>query len=260
MDTSGSVGLNYKKLGSGPHLIILHGLFGSLDNWMTLGKQWSEAYTVWLIDQRNHGKSPHTEAFSYPLMAADLHAFFEAEGIEQAIVLGHSMGGKTAMEFSVHFSDKVKQLIVVDIAPVAYEVHHYPIIRALESVELETIDSRQQAEEELSKQISEAGVRQFLLKNLERKKVGGYRWKFNLPVLSREIVPISAYDVPQGKYEGETLFVKGAKSDYIVDENRETIREKFPAARVVTIKGAGHWVHAEQAEAFYTAVSTFMKD
>jgi len=128
--------LNFKKLGEGQPLVILHGLFGSLDNWMSLAKKWSENYQVWLVDQRNHGQSPHSEDFNYKLMAEDLKEFLSANQINDPIILGHSMGGKTAMEFAVNYPTLVKKLIVVDIAPIKYQVHHYDIIAALESVDL----------------------------------------------------------------------------------------------------------------------------
>ena len=175
--------LNYKKLGEGQPLIILHGLFGSLDNWLTLAKYWAENYEVWLIDQRNHGKSPHADEHSYELMAQDLKKFMEENHIENPIILGHSMGGKTAMEFAITFPAQVKALIVVDIAPVSYQVHHWDIIEALESIDLSKVESRKDADKILQKKISSFGVRQFLLKNLDRIGQSTYQWKFNLSVL-----------------------------------------------------------------------------
>ena len=255
-----SMDLNYKKLGKGQPLIILHGLFGSLDNWMTLAKVWSDHYEVWLVDQRNHGQSPHSESFSYVLMANDLKDFIEAHSIKNPIVLGHSMGGKTAMELAVSYPHILQKLIVVDIAPVKYQVHHYNIISALESVDLKTTKSRRDAEEILSLSIKEAGVRQFLLKNLFWKEKDQLAWRFNLEVIKKQIIPISEWDVSKGVFEGKTLFVKGENSDYILPHYGQAISVKFPFYELEVIAGAGHWVHAEKKEVFFELVSSFMKD
>jgi pimeloyl-ACP methyl ester carboxylesterase len=255
-----AVELNYKVVGEGQDLIILHGLFGSLDNWMSLAKQWADHFRVWLIDQRNHGKSPHSDEFSYLHMAKDLEHFIEQNEIEEPIILGHSMGGKTAMEFAVRFPQKVKKLIVVDIAPVKYKVHHYTIIEALNSIDPAGLSSRNEADEQLSKRIPEFGIRQFLLKNLERNSQGAYQWKFNLAVLEREIVPISEWAISEGSYEGPTLFVKGENSEYIQSHYAAAILEKFPNYELEEIQDAGHWVHAEQAKTFFARLSGFMKD
>lgn len=246
-------------MGEGHPLIILHGLFGSLDNWMTLAKKWSNNFEVWLIDQRNHGKSPHNEEHSYSLMAKDLHHFMEKNKIESAHILGHSMGGKTAMEFAIHFPEKVKKLIVVDIAPVAYQVHHWSIIKALKSVNLQEIESRKDAEIQLEKEIEEVGVRMFLLKNLNRLKEGLYEWKFNLDVLEKTIEPISEWPVSKGVFNKETLFIKGEKSLYILAEYGVNIAEKFPHYELEEIAGAGHWVHAEAPTIFYETVERFLE-
>ncbi|MAY83665.1 MAG: alpha/beta hydrolase [Flavobacteriales bacterium] len=255
-----AVELNYKVVGEGKDLIILHGLFGSLDNWMSLAKQWSDRYKVWLLDQRNHGKSPHSDKFSYLHMAKDLEHFIDQNKIENPIILGHSMGGKTAMEFAVNFPNKVDKLIVVDIAPVKYNVHHYSILEALNSVDPGSLDSRQEADEQLAKLIPEMGVRQFLLKNLDRNPNGGYQWKFNLGVLEREIVPISEWAISEGKYEKDSLFVKGERSEYILPQHAAEISSKFPNYHLEEIESAGHWVHAEKPKEFYEVVNDFMKD
>ena len=252
--------LNYKVVGEGQDLIILHGLFGSLDNWMSLAKQWSGRYKVWLLDQRNHGKSPHSDDFSYLHMAKDLEYFIDQKEIENPIILGHSMGGKTAMEFAVNSPEMVKKLIVVDIAPVKYNVHHYAILEALNSIKPDQLTSRNQADEQLSELISAFGIRQFLLKNLDRNPEGGFQWKFNLPVLEREIIPISEWAVSSGSYLGDCLFVKGGSSEYILSQYASAIVEKFPNYHLEEIEHAGHWVHAEQPKVFFELVSEFMKD
>ena len=252
--------LNYKKLGEGRPLIILHGLFGSLDNWMTLAKSWSEKFEVYLVDQRNHGQSSHSDEFSYPIMAEDLKEIMDDLNLNTAILLGHSMGGKTVMEFSMNYPEKVEKLIVVDIAPVAYEVHHYIIIEALKSVPLESVSSRKEAESYLSKYISDLGTKQFLLKNLywENKETLG--WRFNLTVLSDSIVPISQYAIKDGVFEKSTLFVSGSKSDYVTSEYRPRIQSKFPNSTLQVIEGAGHWVHAEKMKEFSLVIENYLRE
>jgi pimeloyl-ACP methyl ester carboxylesterase len=252
--------LNFKKLGKGQPLIILHGLFGSLDNWMTLAKKWSEEYEIWLVDLRNHGQSPHSNDFSYELMAQDLLGLIEENEIELPHILGHSMGGKTAMEFAVKHSEKLAKLIVVDIAPVKYQVHHYEIIDALESVDFEEISSRKEADEQLSSKIKENGVRQFLLKNLYWKEEGVLAWRFNLPVLKKEILPISEWNIPEGKFENQTLFIKGKNSNYILPQHAAEIEARFPDYKLEEIDNAGHWVHAEAPTAFSEVVLGFLKN
>ncbi|MEL6969210.1 MAG: alpha/beta fold hydrolase [Bacteroidota bacterium] len=252
--------LNHKTFGQGPPLLILHGLFGTLDNWQTLGKRWAEQYTVVLIDQRNHGRSPHLDAHSYPLMAEDLKAFMEANWMYEATLLGHSMGGKTVMQLATHYPDMVEKMVVVDIGPKPYPGGHETIIQALNELPLEQINDRKEADAFLAERIADFGVRQFLLKNLTREKSGGYRWKMNLPVLTRDYQTILENIEAEETYDGPSLFVRGAKSNYIQDGDLETIKESFPAANLVTIPDAGHWVHAEQPQALFDAVSTFLAE
>lgn len=251
--------LNYKVLGEGKSIIILHGLFGSLDNWMTLAKSWSKEYQVWLIDQRNHGQSAHSDEFSYELMVEDLRSFIQEHDLVKPVILGHSMGGKTAMLFAMMYPDLLDKLIVVDIAPVSYQVHHYPIIEAMESLNLSIIESRKQADVELSKKLEAIGVRQFLLKNLYRKERDEFAWRFNLPILKREIEPISEWNVQAGIYDGETLFIKGGASDYILEKYSSSIADQFTNYTLTEVENAGHWVHAEATELFSEKVRSFMK-
>ena len=250
--------LNYKTLGEGRPLIVLHGLFGSLDNWITLAKQWSSHFKVILVDQRNHGQSPHSDAFSYSIMAADLKELMDDLSLTNAILLGHSMGGKTVMEFSMLFPEMIDKLIVVDIAPVKYEVHHYTIIDALESVQLADISNRKEAETYLSKYIREPGTRQFLLKNLYWETKERLAWRFNLKVLAKEILPISEYEIVKGVFEKSTLFVAGQKSNYILPEYKAKMKDKFPNYKLESIDGAGHWVHAEKMVEFSKVIRQFL--
>ncbi|MBR9832039.1 alpha/beta fold hydrolase [bacterium] len=252
--------LNFKKIGdTGEHLIILHGLFGSLDNWLTLGKYLSQDYQVWLVDQRNHGQSPHSEAFDYLVLAKDLNEFIETHQIKNPFVLGHSMGGKTVMHFATQYPKLVQKLIVVDIAPVSYPVHHEAILKAMNQVDFSKINRRGDVDEILAEGIEEASVRQFLLKNIYWKTKTELAWRFNLPVLTKTIEEISAGVRIEGAYDGETLFIAGGTSNYITEQYHSKIFEYFPKATIKTIAHAGHWVHAEAPEEFITIVKDFME-
>lgn len=251
--------LNYKTFGQGDPLIILHGLFGALDNWQTVGKSLAEHYTVYLVDQRNHGRSPHHEEHTYAAMAEDLHHFMESHWIFKAHILGHSMGGKTAMAFAHLYPDMVDKLVVVDIAPKAYQGGHESIFKALQRLDLEKIDSRGDAEEALKASIDNLGIRQFLLKNLSRSKSGGYRWKMNLEALWNHYQDILGEPpVQRSPYSGATLFVRGGQSDYIQDADAPLLEKHFPDSRLVTIEKAGHWVHAEAPEALQEELESFL--
>ncbi|RMG82336.1 MAG: alpha/beta fold hydrolase [Bacteroidetes bacterium] len=251
--------LNYKEFGQGPPLIILHGLFGTLDNWQTIGKKLAEHYTVYLIDQRNHGRSPHAEPFDYPTLAADLHDFMESNWLFKAHLLGHSMGGKTAMQFALEYPDMVDKLIVVDIAPVKYPPRHQAIFEALFSLDLDALKDRQEADAALKVRIPEQSVRQFLLKNLMRKKEGGYRFKMNLPVIYKNYAHILDEIRAEAPFEGDTLFIKGGKSEHILPEHEPKIKALFPRYTLKTVENAGHWVHADAPETLLTLVSDFLK-
>lgn len=253
--------LNHKIFGDGPPLIILHGLFGMLDNWQTLARRWAEQYTVILVDQRNHGRSPHTEEHTYPLMANDLMEFMGFKGIYEANIMGHSMGGKTAMQFAQYHPEMVNKLIVVDIAPKIYQAGHNVIFEALTRFPLQEINDRKAADAWLAKRIPEASVRQFLLKNLTRDKTtGGYRWKMNLPVLQDHYQDV-LLNIEEGDvFEEPALFIRGDRSHYVQDEDILTILDLFLNARVETIADAGHWVHAEQPEILFQLVSDFLAE
>ena len=252
--------LNYKTFGQGDPIAILHGLFGTLDNWQTLGRKMSEHYTVYLLDQRNHGRSPHTEEMDYPTLADDLHHFLESHWMFKTNIVGHSMGGKTAMQFALQYPDMVDKLVVVDIAPKDYEAGHQLIFDALHSVDVQSIASRAKADEQLKGQIDDYGIRQFLLKNLSRDKDnGGFRWKMNLPVIYKHYEDILKAPELSHPFGGEALFIRGSRSNYIQDEDFETILEWFPHAKIETVKGAGHWVHAEAPDALLKLVMDFIE-
>ncbi|MEM9837490.1 MAG: alpha/beta fold hydrolase [Bacteroidota bacterium] len=250
--------LNFKTLGQGPPLVILHGLFGTLDNWQTLAKRWANDFTVYLVDQRNHGKSPHVATHNYPAMAEDLAAFLEQEWIHECYLLGHSMGGKTAMKFAMDYPDQVEKLVVVDMTPKKYPAGHNKIFAAMFSLDLANLSSRSEATEQLSAQLDDPGVVQFLLKNLSRIPGGGFRWKMNLDVLYRDYEEILK-PIDGEPFMGDSLFINGGKSDYVQASDLPLIQAYFSAAALVTVAEAGHWVHAEKPDQLYSIVSDFLR-
>ncbi len=252
--------LNYKTFGQGEPIIILHGLFGTLDNWQTLARQWAEEYSIYLLDLRNHGRSPHLDTISYPEMAEDVRHFMEDNWIYEATVLGHSMGGKVAMELALHYPDLVKRLIVVDIAPKVYSHGHEAIFNALQSLDLTTLQSREEADSRLAEQLTDYSVRQFLLKNLTREKTGHYRWKMNLPVIAGEYTNILKNITGTTPFPHPALFIRGGQSDYITDADWPTIEGLFPQARLETVAQAGHWVHAEAPAELDKLVQAFLQE
>mgnify|MGYP003434073377 FL=1 len=251
--------LNFKTLGQGKPLIILHGLFGMLDNWQSVAKVLEHDFTLYLVDQRNHGKSPHTAQHSYKLMAEDLRDFMLREGIPQSNILGHSMGGKTAMQFALDFPEMVEKLIIVDIGIKRYDSGHDHIFEALQSVQLNNITNRNDAELQLTQFIHQPGVKQFLLKNLTREPDGTYHWKFNLAALNdnyeNNILSAINSDIP---FEGETLFIRGENSDYITFEDWPQILQLFPNANLSTVNDAGHWVHADNPQSLIKIIQEFL--
>ncbi len=249
--------LFYREHGNGQPLLILHGLFGSSDNWLTLGKVFSTRFHTFLIDQRNHGRSENTEEFSYQILADDLKNFILDHKLENPIIIGHSMGGKAAMLFALQNPTLLDKLIVVDIAPKEYPVHHDTILEGLKAIDLKTLESRSKADEILSAYIPEVDVRQFLLKNLFRNDEKEFEWRMNLQVLEREIVNIGG-NIDGAPIDVPTLFIRGLKSKYISDEDYEAIRNLFPNVKIETIEKAGHWVQAERPKEFMDVVYRFL--
>lgn len=246
-------------LGSGKPFVILHGFLGMSDNWKTLGTRWSEdGYEVHLLDQRNHGRSFHSDGFSYELMSEDLKEYCEEHNLSEIILLGHSMGGKVAMQFAVTYSKMVSKLIVADIAPKAYPQHHQDILKALSLLDFSKIKSRGEAEDILSEYIKDEGTRLFLLKNLYRKNKNGLGLRINLPILSEKIEEVGKALPEDTVFEGDTLFLRGEKSGYIEPMDELFIRKHFPKSRIETISNAGHWLHAENPEEFYDNVKKFL--
>jgi esterase len=252
--------LNYQRYGHGSPLIILHGLFGSLNNWNTLSKRFGEYYQVFAVDQRNHGASPHSDRSSYPLMAEDLRAFMQQQQLASASLLGHSMGGKTAMQFALSYPEQVAKLVVVDIAPKAYPPHHDTILDALCGLDLSQHSSRAELDQALADKIDSRPIRQFLLTNVTRDEAGRFVWKMNLDGIKQTYDQIVGAVEQHGRFDKPALFVRGETSDYIQNTDRPVIEALFPQARIVTIPGAGHWVHAEAPADFFAAALDFLRE
>lgn len=251
--------LNYREYGEavGTPLLILHGLFGSLENWHGVAQRLAERRWVVSVDLRNHGGSPHSPHFTYPLLAADVVEVVEHLETGRITLLGHSMGGKTAMEIALSRGDLVDRLIVVDIAPRRYQPRHEDLRDAMLAVDLTAIRSRREADAILARSISDPVLRLFLLKNLRRDEMGRFHWRLDLDSLSANFSNLWE-EIDGGRaFSGPTLFLRGALSTYVLDEDVASIRRHFPAAQLETIEDAGHWLHADQPESIIDAVNRF---
>jgi len=232
---------------------------GMGDNWKTLGKKFSEqGFQVHLIDQRNHGRSFHNDIFNYNVLVEDLKHYCDHYQLEDVVLLGHSMGGKTVMQFAVKYPEMVSKLIVADIAPKSYPLHHQDILKALSSLDFSVIDTRKKADEVLSHYIKNIGIRQFLLKNLHWKEKGQLALRINLPVLIKNIDEVGRSLPEDSIFNGGTLFLRGANSHYIEPMDEVLIKKHFPKAKIETISNAGHWLHAENPKDFYNEVISFV--
>jgi pimeloyl-ACP methyl ester carboxylesterase len=253
--------LFYNQYGeSGPPLIILHGLLGAHGNWHTLSRTaFRQVAQVYAVDQRNHGRSPHVDRIDYPSMATDLRAFIDRHALAPATLLGHSMGGKTAMQTALSFPDRVDALIVVDMAPKAYPPHHTDLMEALARIDPETYEDRGAIDAALAEDVPSRPIRQFLLKNLDYDG-DTYTWRMNLDAIRAHYDDITAALPADSTFDGPALFVRGGQSEYVSDADRDGIRERFPHAELVTIEAAGHWVHADAPEALAEVVTDFLAE
>ncbi|MBN1186905.1 MAG: alpha/beta fold hydrolase [Bacteroidales bacterium] len=265
--------LFYRKFGKGPNLVILHGLYGMSDNWMTIGKKLADHFELILVDQRNHGQSPHNNTHTYEAMRDDLLELYDDQGIKEAHLIGHSMGGETAMLFASDYPERVKSLIAVDISPRDYMKHpdfemnvklHSSMIEAIQGLNLSDYTTLNEVERDLSASIPDKHIRQFLLKNLQRTGNMGFRWKFNIQVLGKEIRSILA-GMDEKKYipgfkGSPALFIRGKNSNYLMDEDIPWIKRIYPGVKIETIDNAGHMVHAEQPELFIELVRNFLSE
>lgn len=252
--------LSHRIYGSGENVIyILHGIFGMKDNWHYIAGKLAEEFTVVTCDARNHGKSFHDHDMSYDLMADDLAGLMETLGHGRAMVMGHSMGGKTAMKFSARYPDNLDKLIVVDIALKAYQPGHIPYFKAFETIDFTVIQSRSEAEQAFMPYAPDPSVRQFLLKNLEPVPGGGYKPRFNLPAIKEFYEEsIGEISLPIPCWDGPTLFIHGSDSTYLTDSDKPAILNAFPHAIFREVSRAGHWVHADNPEEFLTLLRHFI--
>ncbi len=259
--------LFYRKFGEGQPIIILHGLFGQSDNWNSLAKQFAEnGFEVYAVDQRNHGLSPHSDVWNYKVMSEDVFELITDLNLKNVILLGHSMGGKTAMQFAVNHAECLDKLVVADIAPKYYPMHHQGVLEALQAVDFNVVKTRREVEDVLSKYISDFGTKQFLLKNIFWLDETEMAWRFNLKVIIQQIENVGQDVEHIGDAtpldivcDVQTLFVRGENSNYILEEDIDLIHEIFPRSALETIQGAGHWLHAEKPKAFFECVMKFIK-
>ena len=251
--------LHSNIVGKGKSFLILHGFLGMGDNWKTMAKRITAlGFEVHLIDQRNHGHSFHDDVFDYETLVEDLHYYLEYHKLKKVILMGHSMGGKTAMLYSVTYPEQIEKLIVVDIAPKSYPVHHDFILKGLKALSFEQLTTRKEAEKVLEKYILDFGIRQFLMKNLYWKSKGQLALRINLDVLIDNIEEIGEPLPAMTVFERETLFLRGEKSPYIKDSDLILIEAHFPNSRMITIANSGHWLHAENPNDFFEAVVNFI--
>lgn len=249
--------LFFRKFGEGHPLIIMHGLFGTSDNWNTLAKKYAEHFTTYTIDLRNHGQSPHSETWNYEVMADDLAELLKDENIVSAHMMGHSMGGKVAMFLAGKYASLIDKLIVSDIGTKYYIPHHDENLDALNGLDLNSITSRKEAEVYMESKLPNVGVRLFLLKNLYWKD-DKLAWRCNLPVITRDIENVGAALPKSVFFEGPTLFIRGEKSTYILDSDIDSILEHFPNTVLKTVEGAGHWIHADKPVEYLKETLSFL--
>lgn len=249
--------LNFKKTGQCEPIILLHGLFGSASNLGGIAKALAANFSVYSVDLRNHGKSPHAAQMDYPAMADDVLQLMDDQTLSSAHLLGHSMGGKTAMQLALNYPQRVRKLIVADIAPVTYQHAHTNVLRGLTAVAETSVSSRQQADDILAQHVSEAGVRGFLLKSLVRTPQGDYTWQLNLDAIKANYDELAKGN-SGAPFTGDTLFIKGDQSDYILPEHEDAVLALFPNAKIEVIDSSGHWLHAEQPETFSNLVLRFL--
>jgi esterase len=266
--------LHYKRFGEGEPVIVLHGMYGSSDNWYSIGKELAENFEVYLVDQRNHGRSPHFPDMSYPMLADDIRDFLDMLDLWKVTIIGHSMGGKAAMFFAAAYPHRVNKLIIVDISPASYKellkpstlvLDHMNIISSLANMNLAEIESRTQADTILAETVKSMPVRQFLLKNLSRNKAGKFEWQFNLKAIEKALPALMDGMDSRAIEKGLSikgfpiLFIRGENSEYIKEKDVELIKKVFPEAEIKTVEGAGHWVHSEKPMEFLKVVVEFLE-
>lgn len=264
--------LFYRNFGKGPPLIIVHGLYGASDNWLSIGKELASDYDVYLVDQRNHGQSPHSDTHNYPAMSDDLILFMDQHDLRKAILVGHSMGGKTVMFLAEAYPERVDSLIVIDISPTTCHTDdqssqartHTEIVNGMLSVDFSQVERREDVDDQLARTIHSRRIRSFLMKNVLRTPEGNYHWKLNAAVIGKDLssifegIDLSKYSHGKGIIGFPVLFIRGEESDYISDDCIPDIKQIFPMAEIVTIPQAGHWLHVEQPDLLVKTVRYFL--
>lgn len=260
IDTNSAQLLNYQQVGQGEHIVLIHGLFGSSENLNMVARTLAKHYCVTSIDVRNHGKSFHKKGMDYVDLVQDIIELLDSLNIPQCHVLGHSMGGKIAMQLALDHPSRVMKLIIADVAPVEYPPHHMTIIKGLQSIDLSKVEKRKDADNQLATYVDDAGVRQFLLRNIITNEQGNYYFKCSLNNIEQGYQQImqGIYNPDKQQFEGKTLFIKGGDSDYILPEHQSAIVAIFPEAKAKIIQGVGHWLHAEKTIAFNKIVIEFL--
>lgn len=252
------MGLYARQTGQGEPLILIHGLFGSLENLGGIARPLADHYTVYSLDLPNHGRSPHTDTMNLATMAADVLSWMDEQKLESAHILGHSLGGKVAMELALGYAERINSLVVLDIAPVTYPPHHDAIFEGLLALDPGQLESRAQADDLLKSHVSELPVRSFLLKNLV-KESQGFGWRINLSAIHQNYSHLIDANREDGTFTGPTLFVKGGNSNYIQEKHRDAIVSRFPKAAVKIVPETGHWLHAEKSELVAGLVRRFLE-
>lgn len=261
--------LHYSQMGDGEPLIILHGLYGSGSNWHTIGKVLGRFFTVYMPDQRNHGSSFHDPELNYTVLSNDLEEFMDILRISKACLLGHSMGGKTVMKFALEHPERVRKLVVIDIAlrsymkefrnnPSMQSAVHYKIVSALASLDIDFSETREEVDKQMARSLPQKDVRQFLLKNLKRDDAGKFYWGLNIKAIKENLLHVlDEISMPDQPFPGPVMVVSGKRSGYINDKDKEDFRAAFPAAQIEEID-SGHWVHAEQPDQLLDLLMKFL--
>jgi len=253
--------LFYRQCGDGQPVIILHGIFGISDNWVTIGRRIAEKFDVHILDQRNHGQSPHSDTFNYYVLVDDLVEFIEDHQLVNPILIGHSMGGKVAMNFALEYPQRIDKLIVVDMSvrPYPARKQHMDIMSAMLSIDFDEVDTRDEVEKIINEKVNSPHISQFVLKNLYRIGKKRLSWRLNIEDIYNNIENVfEGIDSPY-TFDNPSLFVRGGASDYVIDEDYNLIRKNFPNAQFKTIKGASHWVHADAPDELCMNFSEFLE-
>jgi esterase len=254
-----SMRLHYAVQGEGRPLVVLHGFLGSSDNWRAMRKRFAATYKVFSLDQRNHGGSPHSSSMNYGVMADDLREFLFEQGVSQVSLLGHSMGGKVAMQFASQSPEATEKLVIVDIGPKAYPPAHRLLLQAMQNLELGRLKNYGEAEAALSATIGDPALSKFVVKNLARNLDGAFQWRIGLDELTANYDQLLKAPAMSNSFDKPTCFIRGARSRFIEDRDFAAIREYFPLAEFYTVPNAGHWVHIDAPEEFYRIVDEYLR-